>query len=93
MEGRFCGLRFLRNLFRTTVHFLQYQEKACSLCHHLVAEGLVSFQQAKDMGLFIALEMLLPALHDLRSMRSFSLTNSIDRQREGERRDSEMPER
>ena len=53
----------------------------------------MSFQQAKDMGLFIALEMLLPALHDLRSMRSFSLTNSIDRQREGERRDSEMPER
>ncbi|XP_026189857.1 uncharacterized protein LOC34622142, partial [Cyclospora cayetanensis] len=43
----------------------KYQEKACSLCRHLVAEGLVSLESARETGLFTALEMLLPSLQDL----------------------------
>ncbi|KAL8434262.1 hypothetical protein Efla_002027 [Eimeria flavescens] len=48
---------------------LQYQEKACSLCHHLVAEGLVSLTDALDTGLFVALEMLLPSLQNLQNVQ------------------------
>ncbi|KAL8447891.1 hypothetical protein Emed_004186 [Eimeria media] len=47
----------------------KYQEKACSLCRHLVAEGLVSLHEALETGLFVALEMLLPSLQDLQSQK------------------------
>ncbi|KAL8453866.1 hypothetical protein Emag_001674 [Eimeria magna] len=48
----------------------KYQEKACSLCRHLVAEGLVSLHEALETGLFVALEMLLPSLQDLQSPKT-----------------------
>ncbi|KAL8271270.1 hypothetical protein Esti_004836 [Eimeria stiedai] len=47
----------------------KYQEKACSLCRHLVAEGLVSLHEALGTGLFVALEMLLPSLQDLQNVQ------------------------
>ncbi|CDJ63054.1 hypothetical protein, conserved [Eimeria necatrix] len=47
----------------------KYQEKACSLCRHLVAEGLISFEQIKETGLLQALEMLLPTLQDLSNVQ------------------------